>query len=228
MNPETSIVFQLSIWVIPVLLAITLHEAAHGLAARLLGDDTAYRMGRVTLNPIKHIDLFGTIILPALLILTTSFVFGYAKPVPVNFAKLRKPKRDMFWVAAAGPAANILMALIAGLLLFATPIMPEGFDKWWIEMLSVGIHLNIILAVFNMLPVLPLDGGRMLVGVLPRPYAMLFARTERYGFLALLALILILPLIAQQFGVFFHPLAWILMPIVDWIFELLLTVLGLG
>ena len=228
MNPETSIVFQLSVWVIPVLLAITLHEAAHGLAARLLGDDTAYRMGRVTLNPIKHIDLFGTTILPALLILTTSFVFGYAKPVPVNFAKLRKPKRDMFWVAAAGPAANILMAFVAGLLLFATPIMPEGFDKWWIEMLSVGIHLNIILAVFNMLPVLPLDGGRMLVGVLPRPYAMLFARTERYGFLALLALILILPLIAQQFGVFFHPLAWILMPIVDWIFELLLTVLGLG
>ena len=226
-NPETSIVFQLSVWVIPVLMAITMHEAAHGLAARLLGDDTAYRMGRVTLNPIKHIDLFGTILLPAVLIFTTSFIFGYAKPVPVNFAKLRKPKRDMFWVALAGPAANIVMALISGALLYVTPIMPEGFDIWWQEMLSVSVQLNIMLAVFNMLPVLPLDGGRMLVGVLPRTYAMLYAKTERYGFLVLIALIFILPLVAQQFGVFFNPLAWILLPIVDWIFGLLTAVLGL-
>lgn len=228
MNPETSIVFQLSIWVIPVLLAITLHEASHGLAARLLGDDTAYRMGRVTLNPLKHIDIFGTIILPAVLIFTTSFIFGYAKPVPVNFANLRKPKRDMFWVAAAGPAANIVMAVIAASLLHATAIMPEGFSLWWQQMLSVAVQLNIMLAVFNMLPVLPLDGGRMMVGVLPRPYAMLFARTERYGFLVLIALILILPLIASQFGVFFHPLAWILLPVVDWVIAILATVLGLA
>ena len=227
MNTESSIVLQASIWVIPVLLAITLHEAAHGFVARLLGDDTAYRLGRVTLNPIKHIDLFGTILLPAMLIfMGASFIFGYAKPVPVNFANLRKPKRDMFWVALAGPAANIVMAVISILLLYATPIMPESFSLWWIEMLSVSIHLNIILAVFNMLPILPLDGGRMLVGVLPRHYAMLYAQTERYGFFALIGLIFILPLIADAFGVFFHPLASILLPVVSWLSELLLVALG--
>ncbi len=229
MNPESSIVLQASIWVVPVLLAITLHEAAHGFAARLLGDDTAYRLGRVTLNPIKHVDLFGTILLPAMLIfMGASFIFGYAKPVPVNFANLRKPKRDMFWVALAGPAANIVMAMVSTILLYATPIMPESFASWWIEMLSVGIHLNIILAVFNLLPILPLDGGRMLVGVLSRPYAKLYARTERYGFLALIGLIFILPLIADAFGVFFHPLASILLPVVNWLSELLLVALGFG
>ena len=125
MNPESSIVFQVSIYIIPVLLAITLHEAAHGFVARLFGDDTAYLMGRVTLNPLKHIDLFGTIILPVLLIvLGTGFVFGYAKPVPIDFAKLRQPRRDMFFVAAAGPAANIVMALAATILLYVTPFMP--------------------------------------------------------------------------------------------------------
>jgi Zn-dependent protease len=229
MNPESSIVFQVSIWVIPVLLAITLHEAAHGLAARLLGDDTAYRMGRVTLNPIKHIDLFGTILLPAMLIIMKApFVFGYAKPVPVNFANLRKPKRDMFWVAAAGPAANIVMAVIWVLLVYATPHFPEEFQDWWTAMLSNGFYLNILLAVFNMLPVLPLDGGRMLVGVLPRTFAIQFARTEKYGFMFLIGLIFILPLIADAIGVFFNPLAWILLPIVDWVGGLILTVLGFG
>lgn len=211
---------------IPVLLAITLHEASHGLVARLLGDDTAYHMGRVTLNPFKHVDLFGTIIMPVLLLLSTSFIFGYAKPVPVNFSKLHQPKRDMIWVALAGPAANIFMAIIAALLLHLTPIMPQGFNSWWVEMLSVGIHLNFILAVFNMLPILPLDGGRILVGLLPRPYALLLARTERYGFLILIGLILLLPLITSQFGVSFNPLAWILMPAVGWMSDVLLTVLG--
>ena len=226
---EQSLLFKISTWVLPIVLAVTFHEASHGWVAWKLGDDTAFNEGRITFNPIKHIDPFGTVILPALLLLATGgkMSFGYAKPVPVNFAKLRKPKRDMFWVALAGPAANIVMALISGALLYVTPIMPEGFDIWWQEMLSVSVQLNIMLAVFNMLPVLPLDGGRMLVGVLPRTYAMLYAKTERYGFLVLIALIFILPLIAQQFGVFFNPLAWILLPIVDWIFGLLTAVLGL-
>ena len=228
MNPELSIVFQASVYVIPVLLAITLHEAAHGFAARLLGDDTAYRMGRVTLNPIKHIDLFGTIILPGILIfLSTGFVFGYAKPVPGNFSNLRHPKRDMFFVSAAGPAANIVMAVVSTILLYAIPLMPEGFDAWWIEMLSVGIYLNLLLALFNMLPILPLDGGRMLVGVLPRRYAILFAKTERYGFVVLIGFIFILPLIADAFGVFFHPIGWILLPAVDWLTGVLLAIMGL-
>ena len=229
MNPESSIVFQVSIWVVPVLLAITLHEAAHGLAARLLGDDTAYRMGRVTLNPIKHIDLFGTILLPAMLIVMKApFVFGYAKPVPVNFANLRHPRRDMIWGAAAGPAANIVMAAIWALLIHVAPLLPENFQDWWGSMLSNGFYLNILLAVFNMLPVLPLDGGRMLVGVLPRAYAIQFARTEKYGFMVLIALIFILPLIANAIGVLFNPLAWILLPVVDWVGGLLLTILGFG
>ncbi len=228
MNPEFSIVFQASIYVIPVLLAITLHEAAHGFAARLFGDDTAYRMGRVTLNPIKHIDLFGTIILPGLLIvLSTGFVFGYAKPVPVNFANLRHPKRDMFFVAAAGPTANFAMAVVSTILLYATPLMPEGFDAWWVEMLSVGIFLNLLLALFNMLPILPLDGGRMLVGILPRPQAILFAKTERYGFVILIGFIFILPLITGLFDVFLHPIGWILLPAVDWLTGVLLTIMGL-
>jgi Zn-dependent protease len=228
MNPESSIVFQASVYVIPVLLAITLHEAAHGFAARMFGDDTAYRMGRVTLNPLKHIDPFGTIILPAvLIIINAGFVFGFAKPVPVNFARLRHPKRDMFFVAAAGPASNILMALIAALLLHATPIFPELFDEWWSKMMFIGIYLNLLLALFNLLPILPLDGGRMLVGLLPRNLAIPFARTERYGMLALMALIFILPLIAQAFGVFFHPIGWILLPAVDWLTGALLTIMGL-
>ena len=229
MNPESSIVFQASIWVIPVLLAITLHEAAHGFVARLLGDDTAYRMGRVTLNPIKHIHPFGTILLPALLIITGApFVFGYAKPVPVNFANLHNPRRDMFLVAAAGPAANIVLAVIWAVLFYVTPLMPEGFGDWWFDMLRVGVFLNIILAVFNMLPILPLDGGRMLTGVLPRAYAIPFARTERYGFMVLIGLIFILPLIADAIGVSFNPLASILLPIVHWISGLILVTLGFG
>lgn len=228
MNPEASIVLQASVYIIPVLLAITMHEAAHGFAARLFGDDTAYRMGRVTLNPIKHIDLFGTIILPGILIiLSTGFVFGYAKPVPVNLAQLRHPKRDMFFVAAAGPAANIILGVVSAILLYVTPFMPEGFDAWWIEMLSISIYLNLLLALFNMLPLLPLDGGRMVVGVLPRSYALLFAKTERYGFAVLIGLIFILPLIADAFGVFFHPIGWILLPAVDWLTGLLLTITGL-
>ena len=157
-----TLIYTASTWVVPAILAITLHEAAHGFAARWFGDDTAARLGRVSLNPLKHIDLFGTILLPALLLLMRSpFLFGYAKPVPVNFHALRNPRRDMVWVAAAGPATNLLLATAAGLMAHLIGFLPGGVDRWFrfLQNLVNAIDLNVVLAVFNMLPLPPLDGG---------------------------------------------------------------------
>ncbi|MFD2207474.1 site-2 protease family protein [Kiloniella antarctica] len=191
-----------SIWVLPVLLAVTLHEAAHAYVAKLLGDDTATKLGRVSLNPLKHIDPFGTVLLPGILIFSGApFLFGWAKPVPVVFGRLRNPKRDMIFVAIAGPISNILIALIAAFCFNFIPLIdnPVAY-KWVAQNLSNAININLILAIFNMFPILPLDGGRILTGLLPTPLAIKFSKSERYGMFVLLGLIFLLPMIGQQIG----------------------------
>jgi len=197
-----SMVYTISIWLLPAIIAITLHEAAHAFVARSLGDDTASRLGRVTLNPLKHIDPFGTILLPGLLLLAQSpFLFGYAKPVPVNFAALRSPRRDMVLVAAAGPATNIALAVVAALGFHLLGTLPANAVQWTAENLKNAIILNVILAVFNMFPLPPLDGGRIAVGLLPNFLALPLARLERYGMAILIGLLIVLPLLGSQTGV---------------------------
>ena len=180
------------LYVVPVVLAITLHEAAHGYVARVFGDQTAWMLGRVTLNPVKHIDPIGTVLVPGVLfLLHAPFLFGWAKPVPVNFGNLRHPKRDMIWVAGAGPAANFVMALGWAFLLGATgPSGPWTSDGLY-QMADAGIRINLALIALNLLPIPPLDGGRIAVGVLPNRAAAMLARAEPYGFFVILALIAI-------------------------------------
>ncbi len=191
-----------TVWIIPVILAITLHEASHGWAASRLGDPTARLMGRVTLNPFAHIDLFGTLLLPALLLITNiGFVFGYAKPVPVNFSRLKNPRRDMALVALAGPASNVLLATIAALLAHIVDWVPTVASEWLADNLSNMFWLNLVLAVFNMLPIPPLDGGRILVSILPDQLAWKVARLERAGLFIVIAVLFLLPFMAAQLGV---------------------------
>ena len=177
---------------LPVIFAITLHEAAHGYAARHFGDPTAWQLGRISLNPIRHIDLVGTILIPVAILLFSagSFLFGYAKPVPVDFSRLREPKRDMFWVALAGPAANLFMALCWAFLLKLAWLMPTNpFTLPLSEMSKIGIIINCVLMVLNLLPLPPLDGGRIAVSLLPHRLAWQFSRLEPWGFPILLVLL---------------------------------------
>jgi Zn-dependent protease len=184
-----NLIQQVAIYALPVLFAITVHEAAHGYAARYFGDNTAWMLGRVTLNPVKHIDLFGTILLPLLLLLVSSpIILGAAKPVPVRFDKLRHPKRDMVWVALAGPVANLAMALLWGvalILLRATNLQ----ETFFLEVCAAGISVNIVLFAFNLFPLPPLDGGRILVGLLPIRQSIAVSNIEPYGIFIVIALI---------------------------------------
>lgn len=182
----------IAVYALPVLFAITLHEASHAYAARFLGDSTAYLQGRMSLNPLKHIDPFGTIIIPILLYVSTSgaFLFGYAKPVPVNFANLRKPKRDMAWVALAGPASNFVMALLW--MIFAIGLsMGDVREPFFMRMAQAGVLSNLVMFAFNLFPIPPLDGGRVLTSLLPNRLAYKFSQIEPYGFFIVMGLVLL-------------------------------------
>jgi len=195
-------VYLATIWVIPALIAITFHEAAHGFVAHLLGDDTAWRLGRVTFNPLKHIDPVGTILLPGMLLLLRSpFLFGYAKPVPVNFRALRSPRIGMVLVAAAGPAMNIALAIIAALAFHLVRYLPDTIALWLAANLRNALLFNVVLAVFNLFPLPPLDGGRILVGLLPVAAGRALGQVEPFGIAILLALFIVLPVLGATLGV---------------------------
>lgn len=217
-----SLMQTVAIYAIPVLFAITIHEAAHGYAARHFGDPTAWMLGRITLNPLKHIDPLGTIAVPLLLLFATSgaFLFGYAKPVPVNFGQLRNPKRDMIWVALAGPGVNVIMAILW--VVFGYLLVTLGVEeRFFLEMARAGLMVNLVLFALNMFPLPPLDGGRILVGLLPTPQAIAVSRVEPFGFFIVLGLVLtgllgtywlrpLMNLTAGLIDLFLSPLRWAL------------------
>ncbi len=205
------IMSQLSVWVLPVLFAVTFHEAAHGWVAWRLGDNTAYSLGRVSFNPLRHIDPFGTVVLPAMLLLLSGgrFMFGFAKPVPVNFNRLKRPRRDMVLVAAAGPGINFSMALAAAFLIMPLAAVPGTFGTWLGENLLNMVWINILLAIFNLLPLPPLDGGRIAVGVLPNALALPLQRLERFGIFIVLALVFVVPWIGAKLGLDLNVFGWI-------------------
>jgi Zn-dependent protease len=187
---ELSLIQKITIYALPVIFAITVHEAAHGYAARHFGDMTAAAAGRISLNPLRHIDPVGTILIPLLTMLAGGILFGWAKPVPVDFSRLRHPKKDMLWVAAAGPASNLVMALLWGLVYKFSPAFPEAIALPLSLMAQAGVTINVVLLVLNLLPLPPLDGGRIAVSLLPHALAWKFAQVERYGFIILIVLLM--------------------------------------
>ena len=209
---ELTLVQKISVSAIPIIFAITVHEASHGYAAKYFGDLTAEKMGRITLNPLKHIDPIGTILLPALTLMLGGVLFGWAKPVPVNFAGLRNPKKDMLWVAAAGPASNFVMAIFWVFVLKYAQIAPDYAAYFLLEMSKVGIMINLVLMVLNLLPLPPLDGGRIAVSLLPMNLAVKLSRLEQYGFIILIVLL------------FTGVLGKIILPIINFFGQLILSI----
>jgi Zn-dependent protease len=225
--PANDTIYTISIWILPLVIAITFHEAAHGFVAHHFGDNTAWDRGRVSFNPLKHIDPFGTLLMPAILLFSHSpFLFGYAKPVPVNFRALRHPRIDMVWVALAGPATNIALALTAAAAFHLLPFVPGNSAQWIADNLKNALVINVVLAVFNMLPIPPLDGGRVAVGLLPNALAVPLSRLEPYGMLILIGFLILLPMLGSQLGLNLDVISAILRTVTGYVIGLLLLVTG--